>query len=92
METRNKYTAEFKQEAVRLIEEGASVRRVATDLDVSEWTIRGWMRKAREIGAAPKAKLTVEEENRQLREEVRRLKLEREMLKKATAFFARDEK
>ena len=31
------YTEEFKQEAVRLIEEGASVRRVAADLDVSEW-------------------------------------------------------
>lgn len=92
MGTRNEYTEEFKQEAVRLIEEGASVRRVAADLDVSEWTIRGWLKKVRESQAAPKRKLTVEEENRQLKAEVRQLKLEREILKKATAFFARHEK
>ena len=82
------YTDEFKQEAVRLIQEGASLRRVAADLDVSEWTIRGWLKKARSVGAEPRRKATVEEENRQLREENRRLKLEREILKKATAFFA----
>ena len=87
-----KYTEEFRQEAVRLIEDGASVRRVAADLDVSEWTIRGWLRKAREEGRRPRGKLSVEEENRQLREENRRLKLEREILKKATAFFASREK
>ena len=83
-----KYTEEFKQEAVRLIEEGASVRRVAADLDVSEWTIRGWLKKARGAESRPKGKPSVEEENRQLRAEVRRLKLEQEILKKATAFFA----
>ena len=86
------YTEEFKQEAVRLIEEGASVRRVAADLDVSEWTIRGWLKKARGEDPKPRGKLTVEEENRQLRAEIRRLKLEREILKKATAFFANHEK
>ena len=87
-----KYTEEFKQEAVRLIEAGASVRRVAADLDVSEWTIRGWLKKTRQVKKRPGGSLTVEEENRQLREENRRLRLEREILKKATAFFASHEK
>ena len=88
----SKYSEEFKQEAIRLIEAGATVRRVAADLDVSEWTVRGWLKKERAAGAPARGKLTVEEENRRLREENRQLKLEREILKKATAFFARHEK
>lgn len=85
------YTDEFKQETVRLIESGAAVRQVARDLDVSEWTIRDWLRKSRgSTASSPARTLTIEEDNRRLREENRRLKLEREILKKATAFFASD--
>lgn len=87
-----KYTDEFKQEAVRLILEGATVKNVAEDLSVSIWTIRDWVKKSKRTGVPARKKLTVEEENRQLREENRRLKLEREILKKATAFFASHDK
>ncbi len=89
---RKTYSDEFKREALRLIEEGASIRRVAADLGLSEWTVRGWRKQFLSSGSRPEGKLSVEEENRQLREENRRLRLEREILKKATAFFASHEK
>jgi len=82
-----KYSDEFKREAIRLVEQGSSVRQVADDLGVNQWTLRGWVRGERP--AEPKgAPATLEEENRRLREENKRLKLEREILKRATAFFA----
>ena len=68
------------------------MRRASADLDVSDWTVRGRTRKAQVSSSPPKKRLAVEEENRRLREENRQLKLEREILKKATAFFARHEK
>jgi len=93
--TRRSYTLEFKQEAVRLVrEEGMSCAQVGKDLGVSKSAIRDWCRKqaAGELGggaALPKAK-SIEEELAQLRKEVRILREEREILKKAAAFFAKE--
>jgi len=82
-----KYSDEFRREAIRLVDQGSSVREVAEDLGVNQWTLRGWIKQSRP--SEPKgAPATLEEENRRLREENKRLKVEREILKRATAFFA----
>jgi transposase len=87
------YSAEFRLEALRLIEAGTKpLAQIARDLGVHLETLRSWKRLAQargEIGSPP-TMASVEEENRQLRRENERLREEREILKKATAFFAKD--
>ncbi len=89
-----KETAEFRSEAVRLVEEsGQSLRQVARDLGLSVETLRRWVLQAKaDAGAGPVGALTKDEraELRRLRQEVKTLQLEREILKKAAAFFAKE--
>ena len=92
---RRTFTREFKVEAVRRItEQGRSLAEVARDLDLSESMLRSWKQALAADGeqAFPgKGHLpAVEEELRRLRAENLRLRMEREILKKATAFFARE--
>ena len=94
-EQRKTYTAEFKVAAVKLIaEQGYSLREAARNLGVSEKQLRKWKRDLEEQGqqAFPgKGNLPpVQEEIRRLKEENQRLRMERDILKKATAFFARE--
>ncbi len=93
--SRRSFTAEFKAQAVKLITgQGKSVAEVARDLDLSESLLRGWKRSLAEGGdhAFPGKgnPCAHEEELRRLRAEVKRLTMERDILKKATAFFARE--
>jgi len=92
---RNAYTEEFRREAVRLVEANPDqLADIARDLGVSAPSLRTWRRRAeahRDGAIVPPTRvLSLEEENRQLRRENTRLAEEREILKKATAFFARD--
>jgi len=86
------YPPAFKAEAVRLVLSGdKSIAAIALDLGVSDPTLRSWVRQAA-IDAGTRDGLTTGErmELAQLRREVRVLKQERDILKKAAAFFARE--
>ena len=92
---RRSYTREFKLEAVKLItEKGYSVAEAARALDVGETLLRSWKQALDQQGdqAFPgHGKLPpLEEELRQLRAENKRLQMERDILKKATAYFAKE--
>jgi transposase-like protein len=83
------YSPEFKAEAIRLARTSTdSLPKIARDLGVSTWTLRHWVQATRPAAEAP---LTTDErgELTQLRREVRQLREERDILKKATAFFAK---
>ena len=90
---RRSFTAEFKQDAVALANEIGPVK-AAESLDVHEVNIRRWMRKLEKEGAsafAPGSEQTdAESELRRLRKEVQQLQMERDILKKAAAFFAKE--
>ena len=93
METRKQYTKEFKQDAVRLVtEQGYRQREAARNLGIDRGMLGRWVKELQEDGSDAfrgNGRLTAEgEELRRLREENRRLRMERDILKKATAFFA----
>lgn len=91
---RRAFTPEFKAEAVRLCKVGdRTVRDVAKDLDLTETALRDWVKRAEiDAGEGPPGALTSDEraELTQLRRENKRLQMEREILKKAAAFFAKE--
>jgi transposase len=91
--SRKTYTPEFKLQAVAMItDQKLSVAEVARRLGVTENRLHDWKKSVLKKGADAfpgSGHLTpVEEENRKLRAEVKRLTAERDILKKATAFFA----
>lgn len=91
---RRAFTPEFKAEAVRLCRVGdRSVPQVAKDLDLTETALRSWVRQADvDLGNGPPEALTTAErqELQQLRRENKRLQMERDILKAAATFFAKE--
>jgi transposase len=91
---RRKFTDEFKVDAVRLaLSGGRSIGQVAKDLGVVETSLRDWIRKSKiEVGEGPADALTKAEREElvRLRRENKRLEMERSILKKAAAFFAKE--
>ena len=87
--SRRRFTAEFKAETVKLVKQSdRSMSSVAMELGISAKSIGEWVRRAEESGD------TVDEDERaelkRLRKEVRELRMEKEILAKATAFFAKE--
>ena len=91
---RGVYTKEFKEEAVKLVTEaGLSVSEAAKRLSISKSTIENWLRKARrgDLSDPRKRAASAEEmELNRLRRENAELKMERDILKKAAAYFAKE--
>lgn len=92
---RRKFSREFKLEAVKLVRDrGVAVAQAARDLDLHENVLRKWVREAE---ADPQAAFPgngqmkpEQQEIERLRRELARMKAERDILKKAAAYFARD--
>jgi transposase len=87
------YNDDFKAAAARLVtEQGYSISKAAASLGVDYGSIRDWVRKFAPAVQAPAADAAddLRRENQRLRDENRRLLMEREILKKATAFFAKE--
>lgn len=94
--SRRSFSKEYKAEVVALIREGGkSIRTVCRDLGLHETAIRRWVKQAEaDAGQGPAGALTTaeREELAALRKQVKTLQMEREILKKATAFFAKESK
>ena len=91
--SRRRFDDDFKAQAVRLVlDEGKSIGAVARDLDLTETALREWVQRARANRTRGRSGLTTaeREELTQLRKENRQLRLEREILKNAAAFFAKE--
>jgi len=91
---RARYTLEFRQEAVRLVEGGQSIAAAARSVGVVEQTLFNWVKAKRQgkvQGADSKSKVVSAEqmEISRLRAELARVKMERDILGKATAYFAK---
>lgn len=91
-----RYTDEFRREAVALAERGEqSMASIAADLGLSKDTLYGWVSKSRSGGGLRQTRgkaADMELDNVRLRKENAILKMERDILKKATAFFAKESK
>ena len=90
---RAKYTLEFKMEAVRLVRQGQASSVTAKVLGIPKQSLENWLRldnKGKLKGAGDKPVSEEQMELARLRAELARVKMERDILKKATAYFARE--
>ncbi|RKH56607.1 hypothetical protein D7X96_39100 [Corallococcus interemptor] len=91
---RRKFTQEFKDGAVKLVlAEGKGIPEVAKDLDLTESALRTWVEQAKQARGEGKPGALLQDEREELarlRAENRQLRMERELLKKAAAFFAKE--
>jgi len=87
------FAREFKVSAVKLVQEqNYTVSEAAKSLGVDAASIRNWLKKfGSEVGGSANGDAALGAELRRLREENKRLRMEREILKKATAFFAKQQ-
>jgi transposase len=94
MKQRKQYTKEFKQGAVRLVtEQGRTISDAAQSLGLPSWSLSRWVRAAKREGAdafrGQGQRIPLEQENFELRRQVKQLEEERAILKKAAAYFAK---
>ena len=92
---KRRYTAEFRAEAVKLVLDGVAQAEVARRLGITQTTLSTWCQnvragKVREVGAKPVNEK--DQEIARLRRENAELKMERDILGKATAYFAKGQK
>ena len=88
-----KFSPEYREEAVKMvIETSRPIAEVARDLGINEGTLGNWVMKYREVHPVSE-ELTIDERARlkELEREVRELRMERDFLKKAAAFFAKEQ-
>jgi len=93
MAKQKRYGKDFKLQAARLVtEQGYSFTEAAERLGTTAWSIRYWVQKFRQTGELPLKEQTQPDadELRQLRKELKQLRMENEILKKAAAYFAKE--
>jgi len=89
---RREFTEEFKAEAVSLVQKsGKSLPQIARDLDLTESALRSWVERAQPCTLGTSVSDAELKELAQLRKEVRVLRMERDLLKKFAAFFAKEQ-
>ena len=91
--SRARYTLEFKLEAVRLVQSGQSIAAVSRVLGIADQTLHNWVKaqlQGRLSGPDSKPVSAEQMEISRLRAELARVKMERDILKKATAYFAKE--
>jgi transposase len=88
----NRYTPEFRQQMVELVRAGRQPKQLSQEFGCSHWSIKSWVKQADRDGGRGDGGLTTAERQElvKLRRENRQLKLEREILSKATAWFAQE--
>jgi transposase len=89
---RRKFTPEYKAEVVALVHSsGKAVTRIAKELDLTPSAVSRWVEQAKQR-STPEGRATIDDaaELRRLRKELVQIKMERDFLKKAAAFFARE--
>src|SRR5262245_10584068 len=90
---RRAFTDEYRAEVVQLVEtSGKSIGQIAHDLELTESAVRNWVKAAKESSTkkTESEQPDLEAENRELRKRIKVLEMEREILKKAAAFFAKE--
>lgn len=91
---RRKFTSEFRADVVRLCQVEGNIREVSKRLDLTETSVRAWVQAAAASANASDEKGSPRTEDRKelerLRRELKRVTMERDILKKATAFFAKE--
>lgn len=91
--TRRKYTEDFKRDAVALvIEQGYKTSEAARSLDINDNLLRRWTHEFEEGVSGAGLNVDEREELKRLRKEVRTLRMEKEILKKASQYFAKEMK
>ena len=88
-----RYEKSFKLQAAKLVvDHGYTYAEAGRRLDIPDWSIRSWVKQLRQSGELPPVDtpMPVADDLKALREENRKLRLENEILKKATAYFAKD--
>jgi transposase len=95
MRRQQRYTAEFRAEAVKLVgEEGLSLEGAAQRLGIPKGTLGSWVAKAKGLSVPPapgaRSAAELEQEVKRLRKELAEARQERDILKKATAYFAKE--
>jgi transposase len=94
-QARKKYTQAYRDEAVELvISSGRPIAEIARDLGINEATLGNWVHRSKKSGKSGEKALDIDEraELKVLRDENRRLRMERDFLKKAAAWFASESK
>lgn len=88
--TRRRFSKEFRADAVRLVvEQQLSTKQAAEDLGIGQTTLENWVRKHREEHQGEELAETERQELKRLQKENNTLRMERDILKKATALFAK---
>jgi transposase len=87
------YAAEFKESAVKLVtEQGLSAREAASSLGIKHTTLLSWIKRHRRGEGASRARDDLRQQVKSMQAEIDRLRMERDILKKAAAYIAREER